>query len=286
MVGDIAQQFASDNYAGICPEAWEAMAEANAGHAPAYGDDRWTANAPPMPSARCSRPIARCSSPSTARRRIRWRWLRSASPITRDLLGRARMSKPTSAARRNSFPTAPSCWSRRAQDGKLTPAAIARIARTGIGHSFSQAARGDHHASRPRPGRSTAVEEMQAISAACRELGLSLHMDGARFANACASLGCTPADMTWKAGVDVLCFGGTKNGMAVGEAIIFFNRPLGAGLRLPLQAGRAARLQDALPVGALGAACWKAAPGCATRTTPMLARAISPSEIAGLSQAR
>ncbi|MBP0650643.1 threonine aldolase, partial [Mycobacterium tuberculosis] len=41
----LAQQFASDNYAGICPEAWEAMAEANAGHAPAYGDDPWTAEA-------------------------------------------------------------------------------------------------------------------------------------------------------------------------------------------------------------------------------------------------
>ena len=51
-------------------------------------------------------------------------------------------------------------------------------------------------------------------------------MDGARFANACASLGCRPADMTWNAGVDVLCFGGTKNGMAVGEAILFFNRKL------------------------------------------------------------
>jgi threonine aldolase len=51
-------------------------------------------------------------------------------------------------------------------------------------------------------------------------------MDGARFANACASLGCTPAEMTWKCGVDVLCFGGTKNGMAVGESVIFFDRKM------------------------------------------------------------
>ena len=51
-------------------------------------------------------------------------------------------------------------------------------------------------------------------------------MDGARFSNACAFLGCSPAELTWKAGVDVLCFGGTKNGMAVGEAILFFNREL------------------------------------------------------------
>jgi threonine aldolase len=51
-------------------------------------------------------------------------------------------------------------------------------------------------------------------------------MDGARFANACASLDASPAVLTWKAGVDVLCFGGTKNGMAVGEAVIFFDRRL------------------------------------------------------------
>jgi threonine aldolase len=51
-------------------------------------------------------------------------------------------------------------------------------------------------------------------------------MDGARFANACASIGCAPADLSWKSGVDVLCFGGTKNGMAVGEAILFFNQKL------------------------------------------------------------
>jgi len=70
------------------------------------------------------------------------------------------------------------------------------------------------------------VAEIQAISAVCRELGLTLHMDGARFANACASLGCEPADITWRAGVDVLCFGGTKNGMAVGEAIVFFDPTL------------------------------------------------------------
>ena len=51
-------------------------------------------------------------------------------------------------------------------------------------------------------------------------------MDGARFANAVAHLGCSPADITWKAGVDVLCFGGTKNGLPVGEAVVFFDRQL------------------------------------------------------------
>ena len=70
------------------------------------------------------------------------------------------------------------------------------------------------------------TDEIRALSATCRDLGLRLHMDGARFANACASLGCSPADITWKSGVDLLCFGGTKNGMAFGEAIIFFDQAL------------------------------------------------------------
>jgi threonine aldolase len=56
--------------------------------------------------------------------------------------------------------------------------------------------------------------------------GLKIHMDGARFANAVASLQLSPKEITWQCGVDVLCFGGTKNGMAVGEAILFFNREL------------------------------------------------------------
>jgi len=51
---------------------------------------------------------------------------------------------------------------------------------------------------------------------------LAVHVDGARFANAVVSAGCTPAQLTWKAGVDVLVFGGTKNGLAFGEAVVFF----------------------------------------------------------------
>ena len=69
-------------------------------------------------------------------------------------------------------------------------------------------------------------DELHEISAVSRELGLRLHMDGARFANAAAGLGRTPAELSWKCGIDVLCFGGTKNGLMGGEAIIFFDRDL------------------------------------------------------------
>jgi threonine aldolase len=74
------------------------------------------------------------------------------------------------------------------------------------------------------------LEEIAALAHICREHGLKLHMDGARFANALVALGCTPAEMTWKAGVDVLSFGATKNGCIAAEAIVVFDRALAESL--------------------------------------------------------
>lgn len=110
-------------------------------------------------------------------------------------------------------------------EGKLTPAAIRELATK----------RKDIHYPKPRVvtitqstefGTVYTLDELHAISEECRMHNLFLHMDGTRFANACASLGCSPAETSWKSGVDVLCFGGTKNGLAVGEAVIFFDRKL------------------------------------------------------------
>lgn len=70
------------------------------------------------------------------------------------------------------------------------------------------------------------VDEISALGATARAHGMRLHMDGARFANALVSLGCTPAEMTWKAGVDALSFGGTKNGGMILEAVVFFDPAL------------------------------------------------------------
>jgi threonine aldolase len=72
------------------------------------------------------------------------------------------------------------------------------------------------------------VAELKAIWAKAKDLNLRFHMDGARFANAVAALGVAPKEITWQAGVDVLCFGGTKNGGHVAEAVVFFNRDLAA----------------------------------------------------------
>ncbi len=67
-------------------------------------------------------------------------------------------------------------------------------------------------------------DEVRAIAEVAHANGCAVHMDGARFANAVAALGCSPADLTWRAGVDVLSFGGTKNGCVAAEAVVFFDQ--------------------------------------------------------------
>ena len=122
------------------------------------------------------------------------------------------------------------------------------------------------------------LRHLGEISAVCRRHGLRMHMDGARFANACASLACSPADMTWRAGVDVLCFGGTKNGMAAGEAILFFNAKLAEDFDYRCkQAGQLAskmRFLSAPWVSMLGSGAWlrNAVHGnaCATRLSQQI----------------
>jgi threonine aldolase len=73
------------------------------------------------------------------------------------------------------------------------------------------------------------LDELAELSAIAHEAGMKVHMDGARFSNAIAALGVTPAEMTWKAGIDILSLGGTKNGCWCAEAIVYFNRDDAAG---------------------------------------------------------
>ncbi|GAA0527698.1 threonine aldolase [Rhizomicrobium palustre] len=218
------QQFASDNYAGICPEALAAMAEANSGHARSYGDDEWTSRAADSLRRLFDRDCEvffvfnGTAANSLALASLCYSYnsviCATAAHVETDECG-----APEFFSNGSKILAVPG------ENGKLTPQSIRAIA-TG---------RSDIHFPKPRAvtitqpnelGITYSIEEVQAISAVCRELGLKLHMDGARFANACASLGVSPAEASWKAGVDVLCFGGTKNGMATGEAIIFFDRSL------------------------------------------------------------
>lgn len=106
------------------------------------------------------------------------------------------------------------------------------------------------------------VEEISALGAVAKSRGIPLHMDGARFANALVSLDVSPAEMTWKAGVDVLSFGGTKNGCWSAEAVVFFDKAQAEGFAyLQKRAGQVfskARFVSAQFAGYLGEGHWLA----------------------------
>ncbi|UTH48561.1 low specificity L-threonine aldolase [Loktanella salsilacus] len=111
-----------------------------------------------------------------------------------------------------------------ATDAKMTPDAL----RASI---LGEETRGVHGPQRgpvsitqaTEKGTVYSVAELQALTAVAHEFGLKTHLDGARFTNALVSLGCSPAEMTWKAGIDAVSFGGTKNGLLGVEACIFFD---------------------------------------------------------------
>ena len=255
---DIAQQFGSDNYAGICPEAWAAMESANRGCASSYGDDPWTALA-----SNAFRELFETDCDvflvfnGTAANSLALASLCQSyhSVICSD---QAHVETDECGAP-EFFSNGSKLLAAHSVDGKLTPSSIHELATK----------RKDIHYPKPRvetitqptePGRVYTVEEVQAISAECKAHGLLLHMDGARFANACASLDRSPAELSWKCGVDVLGFGGTKNGMAVGEAVLFFDRALATDFDYRCkQAGQLAskmRFLAAPWVGMLASGSW------------------------------
>ena len=224
MERSLRRQFASDNYAGICPEAWAAMAEANSGHVPGYGDDPWTERAANLlrdlfetdcevffvfngTSANSLALASLCQSFHSI-------LCHEAAHVETDECGAPEF-----------FSNGTKVLTMAGANGKITPAEVERMVRR----------RSDIHYPKPRVvsltqatelGTVYTPDEIKAIWARAKSLGLRIHMDGARFANAVASLGVAPKEITWQAGVDVLCFGGTKNGMAVGDAVVFFDREL------------------------------------------------------------
>ena len=217
-------QFASDNNSSVCPEAWAALASANTGHAPGYGADEWTHAA-----------IAAIRQLFETECDVFFVFNGTAA----NSLALASICRPTDAIVCHALAHvnvdecgAPEFYSGGAKlltadtpHAKLTPAAITRLAVTPH----------DEHSSRPRAlaltqstelGTVYTPVELQQLCATAHALRMKVQLDGARFANAVASLRCAPADITWRAGVDVLCLGGTKNGLPFGEAIVFFDREL------------------------------------------------------------
>jgi threonine aldolase len=272
-----APQFASDNNAGVCPEAWASMVAANRGHAPGYGDDMWTRRA-----ADALRDLFETDCEvffvfnGTAANSLALAALGQSyqSVICADVahVETDECGAPEFFSNGSKLLPAP------APGGKLVAEAIRQIATKRTDIHFPRA-RAVTITQATETGRVYDLDETRAIAAVCRDLGLSLHMDGARFANACASLGRPPADLTWRAGVDVLCFGGTKNGLAVGEAVIFFDTRLAADFDYRCkQAGQLAskmRYLSAPWVGLLETGAWLKHAAHANACARMLAARIA-----------
>ena len=222
--GITLNQFASDNYAGICPEVWQAMQAANCGFASSYGDDLWTERA-------CAKIRTLFETDcqvffvfnGTAANSLALASLCRSyhSVICHDL---AHVETDECGAP-EFFSNGTKLLHIAGPDGKFDLAEVERTITR----------RSDIHYPRPRVlsltqatevGTVYSPGEIAAASELARRYGLRVHMDGARFANAVASLGVAPADISWRAGVDVLCLGGAKNGMAIGEAVVFFDQQL------------------------------------------------------------
>ncbi len=217
--------FASDNTSGACPAVMEALLRANEGRLPSYGEDSITQEA-----ADAFRAVFDTNCDvyfvfnGTAANSLALASLCQSyhSVITHEFSH----VETDECGAPEFFSNGTKLLVTQGSLGKLEPAAVELLATK----------RRDIHFPKPRVlslscptelGTVYTPAEVRALGDAARRNGLRVHMDGARFANAVASLGVHPSELTWKAGVDVLSFGGTKQGLPVGEAVVFFDRALG-----------------------------------------------------------
>ncbi|HET7594360.1 MAG TPA: low specificity L-threonine aldolase [Stellaceae bacterium] len=213
--------FRSDNVTGIAPEILAAIAAANRGDAPSYGADPITARVTHRFAEIFEREVAvfplatgtAANALALAALTPPWGvvYCHEDSHVQTDECGAPEFY--AGGAKLIGLPGA---------DAKLAPAAIeARMIEQGVVHHAQPAAISISQTT--EAGTLYTPAEIAALGALASRRGLALHMDGARFANAVAALDCAPAEITWRAGVDVLSFGATKNGALAAEAVIFFD---------------------------------------------------------------
>jgi len=278
------RSFASDNNSGVHPKVMAALAAANRDHVLAYGDDAFT---------------------QRAEAKLREAFGAEAAFLVfngtgANVLGLQTLVRPHHAVlcSEHAHIATDECGAPEkhlgckllplpAPEGKLTPAML----------EAPLHALGNEHHSQPRVvsiTQSTEVgtvyrpEEIRALSDFCHAKGLLLHMDGARLANAAAALGTSLRVLTKDVGVDVLSFGGTKNGLMFGEAVLFFRPGLAAemkflrkqGMQLASKMRFVAAQFDALLTDDL----WRESAARANRMAALLAREAS--KVEGVKLAR
>ncbi len=219
--------FASDNVTPACPEVVQAVIAANEGLATSYGEDMWSLGLQkkmseifetdltvfPVVTGTAANALA-LSALTPTYGKIHCHEL---SHINTDECGAPEL-----------FTGGAKLIPMTGENGKLT---ADRLRTTVYG-------RGNVHHAQPaavsiaqscETGVVYTVDEIASLAETAHGLGLKVHMDGARFGNALATLGADPAEITWKAGVNVLSFGGTKNGCFAAEAVVFFDREAAKG---------------------------------------------------------
>jgi threonine aldolase len=267
-------EFASDNTAPICPEAWAALLEANADYAAAYGEDRWTARACDLirgvfetdcdvffvftgTAANALALAQMCQS-------FRGIICHQNAHIHTDecggpefFTGGSKLLLVGGGNGKIDIGQAKALLMRQNELHSHKPGVISIAQATEFGTVYTR-------------------DEIAALTELARANELFVHMDGARFANAITSLNCAPRTITWEIGVDVLCFGGTKNGTGAGELVIFFNKQVSREfdyrLKQAAQLGSKMRFLAAPWLGLLAGEVWLQNARYANRAARQLAQ--------------
>ncbi len=217
-------EFRSDNAVGAAPEIMAAIAAANTGTALAYGADQWTADARDKVREVFEHPDAEVFP--------------VISGTAANSLGLAALCPPWGAVlcHETAHILQSECGATSMFGGGATMRGLSgeqfRISAASLRHAFDTTRWGDPHHSQPSVisftvptdhGTIYTPQQVGDLADIARERGLRAHLDGARVANAIAALGCSPADLTWRAGIDALSLGATKNGALSTDAIVCFD---------------------------------------------------------------
>jgi threonine aldolase len=222
--------FASDNTAGIAPEILEALIAGNAGFAMGYGNDDVTRAVERQIGEIFERDVAVFLVPTGT---------------AANALALAHVSPPWGAvfAHAEAHILTDECGAPEFYGGglklvgmpgvgcKVTPQTLAQTVAHYEGHAPHQVVPAAFSfAQATEAGTIYRADEIAALAEVAHDHGMRVHMDGARFANALVRMNASPAEATWKSGVDVLCFGATKGGAMGAEAVVFFNREHAANM--------------------------------------------------------
>lgn len=214
----------SDNAAGVSPEILDAVATANTGGAMAYGGDEWTARLAAVVGEVFEHP-----SPAV---------FPVASGTAANALALSAMCPPWGSVlcHESAHILTNECGSTSMFSGGAVmrglPGQRSRLEPASIERACAEITWGDPHHSQPSVvsltcptdhGTVYGIDDVRAIAETARRYGMKVHLDGARIANAIAALGCAPADLTWRAGVDVFSLGAIKNGAMSTDAIVCFD---------------------------------------------------------------